>query len=172
MSEYLKDWFLPSKPDFDGVTLNLDNALLSSRSLGDLDGDVDVLEGLCPFVGEGVLLGFFLLARGFFFFLGRLGLVGCGFADGLVEGFEALHFVCVCVVCCGESLLVRGVEVGERRVKRARKWKRLEAFGGVGEGLGGEKAGGTVGRREAAILVADWGRTGLLGVMQEGEGGH
>ena len=50
------DWFLALDTSSQLVLLDLNNQVLSLVVAWDLEGDIDILDGLCPLVWESILL--------------------------------------------------------------------------------------------------------------------
>jgi hypothetical protein len=64
---HLQNGFLPLDARHDGVLLDVNHEVARLEVAGYGNVNVDIADGLPPFVGEGVLLGLFLGAGGGFF---------------------------------------------------------------------------------------------------------
>jgi hypothetical protein len=106
---YIDDRLLALDANFERIPADLDVEVLALVLCINVDGDVEVLDGLVPFVGQGGLLGLFLCAC-----LG-VGLFGVFWGRGARHGV----LLCVCVLVCG---CLRGNE-GWRGV-----WTKVSCF--------------------------------------------
>lgn len=59
---YINEWLLPLDANLQRIPADLDVQILALVLCFNVDGDVEILDSLRPFVRQGSLLGLFLLA--------------------------------------------------------------------------------------------------------------